>query len=133
MQLLQAAPSTIPARIRAAIANSPVAAGAYWGIEIADASSGTIIYALNAQRFFVPASNTKLFTTALTLTRLGPQHQIRTSITAAQPLDPAGVITGDIFLNGAGDPALKSADIDSLAAQLYEHGLRRIGRFHHRR
>ncbi len=124
--IAHAAPPPLAARIRAAIASSPVAANAYWGIEIADATSGTVIFSSNAQHFFVPASNIKLLTTALTLTRIGAQSRIRTTVTAAQLPDSQGVITGDLFLNGAGDPSLKTVDLESLANQLYERGIRRI-------
>ena len=51
---------------------APAAKDAFWGIEIRDLKADKILYSQNADHFFVPASNTKLFTTALALTRLGP-------------------------------------------------------------
>ena len=45
---------------------------AFWGIQVIDLASGRTLYERNAAHFFVPASNTKLFTTAMALTRLGP-------------------------------------------------------------
>jgi serine-type D-Ala-D-Ala carboxypeptidase/endopeptidase (penicillin-binding protein 4) len=124
-----AAPAAAPslaARIHALIAHSPVAATAYWGIEIADASTGAPIYRLNPENFFVPASNTKLFSTALTLSRLGAKFRIETTIESIQPADPDGSLACDLILKGAGDPSLKTADIESLADQVFERGIRRI-------
>jgi D-alanyl-D-alanine carboxypeptidase/D-alanyl-D-alanine-endopeptidase (penicillin-binding protein 4) len=124
-----AAPATAPslaAMIRGFIAHSPVAATAYWGIEIADASTGAPIFKLNQDNFFVPASNTKLFSTALTLERLGPRLRIETAIQAAQPADPDGILACDLVLKGGGDPSLKTVDIETLADQIFEKGIKRI-------
>jgi len=126
---LVAQPAPAPplaASIHALIAHSPVAASAYWGIEIADASTGAPIFRLNHDNFFVPASNTKLFSTALTLSRLGPRFRIETTLQSAQPPDPEGTLASDLILKGAGDPSLKTADLDALAAQLAERGIHRI-------
>jgi len=61
--------------------------GAFWGIQIVDLGSGKTLYELNPDRFFVPASNTKLFTTALALTRLGPEFTFQTRVVADGPPD----------------------------------------------
>jgi serine-type D-Ala-D-Ala carboxypeptidase/endopeptidase (penicillin-binding protein 4) len=124
-----AAPATAPpiaATIQALIAHSPVAASAYWGIEIADATTGVPIFRLNQDNFFVPASNTKLFSTALTLSRLGSKFRIETTLQAVQPADPDGLLSCDLILKGAGDPSLKTADLESLADQLFQRGIRHI-------
>ena len=42
-----------------------------------------ILYARDAERYFLPASNAKLFTTAAALQRLGPEFRIRTSVYGA--------------------------------------------------
>ena len=53
---------------------------AYWGLLITDADSGEVLYSLNASRYFMPASNAKLFTTAMALATLGPEFHIRTTV-----------------------------------------------------
>ena len=42
-----------------------------WGLLVADAGTGQVLFEENADKFFVPASNMKLFTTALALSKLG--------------------------------------------------------------
>ncbi|AFY79088.1 MAG: D-alanyl-D-alanine carboxypeptidase/D-alanyl-D-alanine-endopeptidase [Hydrococcus sp. C42_A2020_068] len=48
-----------------------------WGILVESLSDGTVLYSHNADKYFIPASNTKLFTTAAALQRLDPDGTIR--------------------------------------------------------
>ena len=82
----------LAARIRAAIANSPTSRGAFWGIRIVDLATGAAVFDLHGDRFFVPASNTKLFTTALALARLGPDFRYQTRVVAAAAPDASGAV-----------------------------------------
>jgi serine-type D-Ala-D-Ala carboxypeptidase/endopeptidase (penicillin-binding protein 4) len=79
-----------------------------WGLLIADASSGQVLYELNADRYFVPASNMKLFTTALALAKLGTEYRFRTTLEASAIPDAQGKITGPLYLVGRGDPNLSN-------------------------
>jgi serine-type D-Ala-D-Ala carboxypeptidase/endopeptidase (penicillin-binding protein 4) len=98
-----------PARaIDRLLASSPAARGAFWGIQVTDLKTGRTLYQLNADRLFVPASNTKLFTTALALLRLGPQFTFETRVTAERTLDADGCIRGSVRLLGGGDPNLSA-------------------------
>ena len=47
-----------------------------------DLASGKTIYELNPEHYFVPASNAKLFSTALALTRLGADYRFQTRVLA---------------------------------------------------
>src|SRR5215467_109680 len=66
------------ARVDAALGAAPAGKGE-WGLLIADAGTGETLYELNADKYFVPASNMKLFTTALALTKLGPDYRFHTT------------------------------------------------------
>lgn len=127
--------------MRALIESSPVAQRGTVGVVVVDLKSGETILEVNPNRFFVPASNTKLFTTALGLLRLGPDHRFQTVVTAAAPPDANGRITGSLTLLGGGDANLSGrelpyregaplgnplAPIEELAGQIVARGVRRI-------
>ena len=83
----------------------------FWGIEITSASSGKVLYSLNADKLFTPASNTKLFTTAAALALIGPDYKFRTTIETNGSLDKYGRLSGDVFLVGRGDPTLSGREM----------------------
>ena len=58
----------------------PDLARGFWGIEIASATSGKVLYSFNSTKLFTPASNTKLFTTAAALALIGPDYKFRTTV-----------------------------------------------------
>jgi D-alanyl-D-alanine carboxypeptidase/D-alanyl-D-alanine-endopeptidase (penicillin-binding protein 4) len=81
---------------------------AYWGLLIDDADTGEVLYSLNAGRYFMPASNAKLFTTAMALATLGPDFRIRTTVESAAEPDSSGHVKGDLVLVGRGDANLSN-------------------------
>jgi D-alanyl-D-alanine carboxypeptidase/D-alanyl-D-alanine-endopeptidase (penicillin-binding protein 4) len=120
---------------------SPAARNAFWGIEIVDLRTGKALYSHNAERLFVPASNTKLFTVALALDRLGPDFRFETRVLADTPPDAEGTIHGAVRLVGGGDPNLSAravpyragtvtgnplGRIEELADQVVARGVKRI-------
>jgi len=132
---------TLRARIESALEASPAAKRAFWGIQVVKIASGETVFQLNAERLFVPASNTKLFTTALALQRLGPDYRFETTIRADAPPDASGRVIGDLRLVGGGDPLLSGRAvpyqkgaaagnplqaIEALADQVFAAGVRRI-------
>ncbi|HLJ42076.1 MAG TPA: D-alanyl-D-alanine carboxypeptidase/D-alanyl-D-alanine-endopeptidase, partial [Candidatus Acidoferrales bacterium] len=81
---------------------------AFWGILVADRDTGKTIYELNADRFFAPASNAKLFVTSLALSTLGPDYRYRTTLESKASLSADGHLAGDLILVGRGDPDLSN-------------------------
>ena len=79
-----------------------------WGLLVADAKTGEVLFEQNADRYFVPASNMKLFTTALALARLGPDFRFRTTLEALASPSKDGKVNGPLFLVGRGDPNLSN-------------------------
>lgn len=78
-----------------------------WGVLVTDADSGEVVYALNPTHYFLPASNAKLFTTAMALGALGPDFRIHTTVMGAGALRD-GRLEGDLVLVGAGDANLSN-------------------------
>ncbi len=97
--------ATLAARIDAFIAQ-PRFASARWGIDVVDLASGRTLFAHAADKLFVPASNAKLYTTALALHLLGPGARFDTTLYATDRPDGHGLLQGDLILRGGGDPAL---------------------------
>jgi D-alanyl-D-alanine carboxypeptidase/D-alanyl-D-alanine-endopeptidase (penicillin-binding protein 4) len=79
-----------------------------WGLLIADANTGQILFERNADQYFVPASNMKLFTTALALAKLGADFRFRTTVEASAEPTPDGKLAGPLYLVGRGDPNLSN-------------------------
>jgi len=78
------------------------------------------LYTYDSNRYFIPASNTKLLTTAAALRQLGPQFRYRTSIyevTAPRPT---------VRIVGRGDPSFTHVQLRSLAEQLRRQRLRQV-------
>jgi hypothetical protein len=80
----------------------------FLGVLIVDAGTGQPIYQLNADALFHPASTTKLFTTALALSTLGPGYQFQTALESGASLDATGRLAGDLVLVGRGDPSFSN-------------------------
>jgi D-alanyl-D-alanine carboxypeptidase/D-alanyl-D-alanine-endopeptidase (penicillin-binding protein 4) len=94
-------------RAEALLGSGPTGKGE-WGLLIVDAQSGETLYQQNADRYFVPASNMKLFTTALALTKLGTEYRFHTTLETSGTISSNGVLTGDVVLVGRGDPNLSN-------------------------
>src|SRR6516164_5510886 len=106
------APALLPRELFAARAQLLLGSGqpskGDWGLLIADAKTGQVLFEQNADRYFVPASNMKLFTTALALRTLGRDYRFRTTLEALSGPSTTGKLDGPLFLVGRGDPNLSN-------------------------
>lgn len=114
------------------ITRNPRFEGSQWGIQVVSLDTGRILFDQNGGRFLVPASNAKLFTSAMALCRLGRDFRIRTSLYGPRP-GPGGVVKGDLILFGRGDPtflprnrdhAVRPDPLESLATQAAAAGVK---------
>jgi D-alanyl-D-alanine carboxypeptidase/D-alanyl-D-alanine-endopeptidase (penicillin-binding protein 4) len=103
---LQAAEHRPPGPRINAVLSDPELARGFWGIEVVSLNSGQVLYSQNADKLFIPASNTKLFTTAAALALIGPDYKFHTTVETAGTLDQHGRLAGDLILIGRGDPNL---------------------------
>lgn len=98
---------------------------AHVGIEIVSLKSGQKLYERNALKMFTPASVQKLFTAAAALGILGPNFHFETHLYADRPVDH-GILDGNLYFKGSGDPSLTSEHLQNLVFQLTLHGLKTI-------
>ena len=98
-----------------AIANRAEFSRSRWGILIQPLSSAATLYSRDSQKYFIPASNVKLLTTAAALQKLGADFRIKTSVYSGE--------NGDLYIAGRGDPSIAEAQLKSLAQQLKQRGI----------
>ncbi len=101
-----------------AIANRPEFSRSRWGILIQPLSSTATLYSRDATKYFIPASNVKLLTTAAALQKLGADFRIKTSVYSSA--------NGSLYVAGRGDPSIAEAQLKDLAQQLKRRGVDRI-------
>jgi D-alanyl-D-alanine carboxypeptidase/D-alanyl-D-alanine-endopeptidase (penicillin-binding protein 4) len=124
---------SLAARLAAHIAQ-PRFAPAAWGVKVVSLDSGKTIFENNAEKYFSPASNAKLYTCALALDRLGADYKIKTSIYATAQPDTGGTLKGDLTIYGRGDPTIAARlndgnydkPLESFIAQIKAAGVQRI-------
>lgn len=92
---------------------------AHWGISVRDAQTGEEVFAHNADRLFVPASNLKLVVAAAAAHLLGPEFRYTTGVYAGGPIED-GVLRGDLIVYGTGDPNF-SGRFDRRMTEALEH------------
>lgn len=88
------------------------------GILIIDPLTQDTIYKLNPEASRIPASNTKLFTTATALNLLGGNFPISTKIFSSDINIKDGIVNGNLYLKGFGNPDFSSSDLDKMVEEL---------------
>lgn len=81
---------------------------ANWGVYIALAETGDVLFQRNATRGYIPASNRKLFTGAFALDQLGPDFQYRTYLYRTGPVAADGTLKGSLVIRPEGDPTFSN-------------------------
>src|SRR5258708_2781055 len=99
--------STLAQRIQKVISR-PEFAHANFGIEFYSLDTGKVVYALNADKLFVPASTTKILTEGTLLAKLGADYRFHTRVYRTGSIDKHGALNGDLILVASGDPNLSN-------------------------
>lgn len=104
------------------------------GVSVAEGGRPLYRYADKAKR--IPASNQKMLLSMAAMDRLGPEHRVVTTARAARVSD--GIVRGNLWLVGRGDPSLtgggafgrslpfRPARISTLVRRIRAAGIRRV-------
>ncbi len=98
----------------------------HFGVYVHSLSRGKDLYSTNAQLAFTPASTTKLFSTFGALDKFGAAHFVETSVLTEATEVREGVLEGNVYLVGRGDPLLSVADLERLADQVAHAGIKHV-------
>jgi len=118
---------TLPAEVRTALkrAQLPPDALVAWVAELGPAGGATPRLRFRAAEPVNPASLMKLFTTGAALELLGPAWTWSTPVLATGPVE-AGVLQGDLVIQGRGDPTLVIERLWLLLRQLQQRGVHEV-------
>ncbi|WP_183495169.1 D-alanyl-D-alanine carboxypeptidase/D-alanyl-D-alanine endopeptidase [Neolewinella aquimaris] len=83
-------------------------------VDVRDVATGRQLAGHNASVASIPASTQKLITTAVAMDILGEDHRFRTRLVAGGVIE-GGVLRGNLYLVGGGDPTLGSPFVDEVA------------------
>ncbi|WP_459706218.1 D-alanyl-D-alanine carboxypeptidase/D-alanyl-D-alanine endopeptidase [Paraburkholderia sp. 2C] len=83
----------------------------------------TPMLALNAGKPMMPASTMKLVTTYAGLSMLGADYRWRTTAYADGNVDPNGVLHGNLYIQGTGDPKLVPEELIDLVQKIHSAGI----------
>jgi len=109
----------------ARIVSDPALIRAHVGLAVQVAETGEVLYESEAEKRFVPASNTKIVTAAVALDALPPGFRWTTRIVADGPIRD-GALQGDLWIIGGGDPVLSRKDVAGWTSILDKAGIKRI-------
>ncbi len=129
---IQTLPS-LQSKIRLALQRPELRRGQI-GVKIVSLDTGKIVFEQNSEKYFMPASNMKVFTVATAIEKLSPNFKFVTSAYAPAMPDENGVIKGDLTIYGRGDVSFSTAfsegdyykGIDSLVEKIAQAGVKRI-------
>ncbi len=95
------------------------------GIKIVSLAHEDILYDYNSNHQFIPASNLKLITTATAFLNLHPDYRFKTRLSADGNIND-GVLEGNLYIKGFGDPLLVSEELWMMVKDLRNLGIKTI-------
>jgi D-alanyl-D-alanine carboxypeptidase/D-alanyl-D-alanine-endopeptidase (penicillin-binding protein 4) len=109
--------------------SDPALARSTWAIDIRSLDTNDTLYASNARKLMMPASNMKVVTIAAAAERLGWDYRFETTLLRSGPI-VNGTLQGDLVVRGTGDPTItrrsSAQTFEAWAELLAGHGIRRI-------
>lgn len=94
-------------------------------VKVASLDRKEVLYERDSKMLMRPASNMKLLTSSTAIGLLGKDYQFKTSILADTSLSE-GVLNGNLYFKGFGNPDLKTSDLDTLTSQIKSAGIKTV-------
>jgi D-alanyl-D-alanine carboxypeptidase/D-alanyl-D-alanine-endopeptidase (penicillin-binding protein 4) len=88
--------------------------------------TGRLLVGRGENRAVAPASVQKLIVGSVALATLGPAFHFHTLLTGRDYPDANGVLDGDLYFVGSGDPSFRSDALDRGVAQLAREGIKHV-------
>ena len=123
-EILSQVPEELIKELDELIAEVP--AGTKMAVLIYNPLTQDTIVSINHTVSMIPASNTKLFTSATALELMGGEYLISTVILADDDDLSDGTIDGNIYIKGFGNPTFTMDDLEDLVNELYQAGLSKV-------
>ncbi len=105
-------------------------ASASYGFVAKEVETGKLIFAKNADLSLIPASTQKVTTTLTAMAVLGKDFRFETHLKYNGTIDTAGILCGNLYLEGGGDPSLgypnETEVFEAWCAALEEKGIKKI-------
>lgn len=99
------------------------------GILVQDVKTGETLYAKAADRYFMPASNQKLFTAYSAFHLLGNDFSYQTRLYVDRTKIINGALNDNVYIQFSGDPALTLVQLDHMIGELVKYGVNKITGF----
>ena len=87
---------------------------------------------MNHTTSMIPASNTKIFTTATALSIMGGNYPLSTKILTDDRNIKDGIINGNLYIKGYGNSLFTEKDLVDMVNSLKSQGIKRITRLYYR-
>ncbi|WP_375507658.1 D-alanyl-D-alanine carboxypeptidase/D-alanyl-D-alanine-endopeptidase [uncultured Caballeronia sp.] len=113
----------LPPTVMAALARAHVPLSSMSVVVQRIGAGGVPLVALNANVPMMPASTMKLVTTYSGLSLLGPDYRWKTTAYADGEVDANGILHGNLYVQGTGDPKLVPEELIDLVDQIRRNGI----------
>ncbi|MCX4161206.1 MULTISPECIES: D-alanyl-D-alanine carboxypeptidase/D-alanyl-D-alanine-endopeptidase [Paraburkholderia] len=114
--------TVLPSTVMAGLQRAHVPLSAI-SVVVEKVGDSTPIVAMNAGMPMLPASTMKLVTTYSGLSLLGPDYRWRTSAYTDGALDANGILHGNLYIQGTGDPKLVPEELIDLVQKIRKAGI----------
>jgi D-alanyl-D-alanine carboxypeptidase/D-alanyl-D-alanine-endopeptidase (penicillin-binding protein 4) len=101
-------------------------AGITISAKVIHADYNKVLYEFKPETEVIPASITKLVTAACSLSKLGQSYNLSTIVYTDDYNIKEGIVNGNLYLKGYGDPDFSSGDLQSLSDELLKRGIKEV-------